>query len=63
MKNARLRDPLSSESAQPFPSHAAALASAPERVLPCSKDLGSEAVETMHVRGHGVIREVSADHR
>ncbi len=51
-----------SEAKHPLPRRRRALAAAPERVVPGPDDVFAEAAEPPDVRGHGVVREVAADH-
>src|SRR5512135_739846 len=57
------REPSVRKAGHAFPIQAGALAAAPKRLMPVPGRLEPESVDRLNVAGHGVVAEVSPDHR
>jgi hypothetical protein len=62
VQNCGMWEPSPRDRLHPVPVHAAALASAPKRSVPCKRYLSPEALERVDVRRHGVVGEVPSHH-
>jgi hypothetical protein len=62
VEDARNRQVIESQAADPFPRREVLLAAMPKRAMPKAENVVSERIEASRVGGYRVMRKVAANH-